>query len=155
NGIGVAGLRKFVQRLALHAFALRVGKFLVEIGKALRGDILLVVNLPNLILAFVFEAGVFRVLYFELQIVQLVGKPRRGLCDGLVAAAEIVFLEIFDVGIDDAGRELRVSRFERDVQQTAIGNSADAETPEECRKLGWAFMVGQTAGSDRLRRAVA
>jgi len=87
--------------LSLHAFALGVGEFLVETGKALGGDVLLIVKFPDLIFAFVLEAGILGMLHFKFQIVELIGEPRRSLGYGLVAAAKIVFFKILDVGVDN------------------------------------------------------
>src|ERR1700759_2710335 len=64
NDVGVALFSVVVHRLLFHALALRVDEFFVELGEALRGDVLLVVHFPDLILALVVEAGVFGIFDF-------------------------------------------------------------------------------------------
>jgi len=53
NRIDISGFGKLVNRFLLHAFALRFGKFLIELGEPLCGDVLLVVQFPDLMLSLV------------------------------------------------------------------------------------------------------
>ncbi len=59
NGVQIAGFCKLVERFLPHTLALGVGEFLVDVRKPLGSDILLVVQRPNLVLAFVGNEGVF------------------------------------------------------------------------------------------------
>src|SRR5258708_28762516 len=66
HGVNVAGFGKFEHGLLAHALALRVSQLFVEIGDALGGDVLLVVDGPDLILPFIGDAGVLGLFNADL-----------------------------------------------------------------------------------------
>jgi len=105
-GVEIAGLGKLVERFLAHAIALGVGQLLVDVGEPLGGDVLFVVERPDLILPFVGDAGVLGPLHPDLQLTKLVGEPRGSLGGGLILTAEILLDVGDDMGVDDAGGEL-------------------------------------------------
>ena len=139
DDVGVALLREVVHRLLFHAIALRVDKLAIEVGEALRGDVLLVVDFPNLIFALVVEARVFGILHFDFQFVELIGEPRSGRGGGVVVAAAILVDEIADVRVDDLSGELGTGGLVADVHQAAVGYALDAEAAEKRAELGRAL----------------
>ena len=129
--VEIASLGELIERFLFHAFALRVGQLLVNVGKPLGSDVLLVVKRPNLILAFVGDAGIFGSLHLDLQLTELVREPRGSMGSSLVLAAEILLDVGGDVGVDDARRELGIGGFKTDIHQTAIGNAPNAKTSQK------------------------
>ena len=106
DGIEVSGLGKFVERFLFHALALSIGQLLVDVREPLSGDVLLVVESPDLVLPFVSDARVFGLLHLDFQLAELIGEPGRSLSGGFVLAAEILFDVGSDMGVDDSGGEL-------------------------------------------------
>ncbi len=146
--------REVVHRLLFHAIALRVDQLLVELGKALRGDVLFVVDFPDLILALVVEAGVFGIFDFDFELVELIGEPRGGGGRGVVMAAAILVDEVADVRVDDLRGQLGAVGLVGDVHQAAVGHALDAESAEERAEFRRALLIGEAAGGDGLGRRV-
>src|SRR4029077_4448383 len=98
----------------------RFDQLAADFAEALRGDILLVIELPDLVLALVIEAGVFGIFHLHTKLIELISAPRSGRCGGLIAAAAIMFDEVIDVRIYDLRGELGTRRLESDVHQAAV-----------------------------------
>src|SRR5260370_21621492 len=94
------------------------------------------------------DARIFGPLHPDLQLTELVGKPRRSLGSSLVLAAEILLDVGGDVGVDDARRELWIGGFKTDIHQTAIGHTPNAKTSQKLGKFGRTLLVRQTAAGD-------
>ena len=154
HDVGIALLREVVHRLLFHAIALRVDQLFVELRKPLRRDVLFVVHFPDLILAFVVEAGVFGIFDFDFQLVELIGEPRGGGRRGVVMAAPILVDEVANVRVDDLRGQLGAVGLVGDVHQAAVGHALDAEGAEKRAEFGRAFLIGEVAGGDRLGRRV-
>jgi len=69
---------------------LGVGDRLVEIRELLGGDVLLFVDLPDLVLALVGQAGVLGFFDFDPEFFELGRQPVGGLGRGVVLAPEIL-----------------------------------------------------------------
>src|SRR6266849_1610786 len=70
NGVHVAGFGVLVKGLLAHAFALRFGQLPVEVAEALGSNVLLVaIESPNLVLAFIGDARIFGFFDANLQLV--------------------------------------------------------------------------------------
>src|SRR5260370_8889351 len=91
-GVEIAGFGKLIKRFLSHALALRIGQLLVDVGEPLGGDVLLVVECPDLILAFVSDAGVLGLLDPDLQFAELVAKPG-GSVSGAVGLTPDILLD--------------------------------------------------------------
>ena len=122
---------QLINGLFADPIGLRFRQLAVEVGELLRGDVLLFVQGPDLIVAFVFDPGVFGGLHLGLQFIQLVRQPIGGLSCGFVAAAEILLDEIVYMRIDDERRQLRVRGRKRDVQQPAVGHAFDRQSSQK------------------------
>ncbi len=118
----------------------------------MRGDILFVVDGPNLVFSFVRDALVFRFLNLDFELVEFVAKPGGGACRFIIAAANVLLLEIPDVFIDDAGGELRIRGLKADVHELAIGYALHAEAAEKGSEFGRALLIFQAASGQSLRR---
>ena len=59
NDVEVPALSELIESFLAHAVTLRVSHLPVQIGKALRGYVLLVIQLPNLMFSLVGQASVF------------------------------------------------------------------------------------------------
>ena len=147
EGVQAAGLGELIERLLLHAVALRLGQLLIDFPEPLGSNALLVVNRPDLVLALVGDARVLGLFHADLQLVELVGKPGGSLGGGFVAAAEIVFDEILDVRVDDAGGQPRVRGLKSHIQERAVGHAFHREAAEKGSELRRPVLIGQAAGS--------
>ncbi len=126
DGLGVAGLGEFEERLLLHAVALRIDQLAVDLSETLRGDVLFVVELPNLIFSLVVEASILGILHADAQLIELVGEPGSGRGGGVVAAAATLVDIILNVGVDGLRGHFGLGSLEGYVHQPAVGDALDA-----------------------------
>ena len=150
HGIQVPCLSELIEGLLPHALRLGVGELLVDIAQPLRGHVLLVVERPYLVLAFVGNARVFRLLYFDFEIAELVGEPVRSLRRGFILAAVILFHVSGDVRIHRASGKARVRGLETHVHQAAVGDTLHTKVAQEFGEFGRASLVRKIATGDGL-----
>ena len=131
ESIDVAGERHAVKRFFLCLIGLGFGDGLADVGKLLRGDVLLFVDLPNLIFALVGDARVFGFFDFDAEFFEFAREPIGGLHRGVVFAAEILLDVVVQVRVHDLRGKLRALRFELDVDQAAARNALDREAAEK------------------------
>ena len=106
-----------------------------------------------MILALVGDARVFRLLYFNFEVPELIGQPVRSLRGGLVFAAVVLFHVSGDVGVNRAGGQLRICGFETHIHQTAVRNAPYAEAAQECGEFGRASLVRKVAAGNGFGKA--
>ena len=92
----------------------------------MRGDVLLLVNLPDLVLSLIGDARIFGFLNFDSELFEFLGQKTRCLRCRVIFAAKVLFDVVVDVPIGNAGSELRASRFELYLYETAIRYTLDA-----------------------------
>src|SRR5437870_2759231 len=61
-----AWVSSLFRSFAAHSLALRLGQLLVQVAQLLLRDVLLFVDVPNLVLPFLGDASIFRLLNLEL-----------------------------------------------------------------------------------------
>src|ERR1700736_2784251 len=115
-------------------------------------DVLFIaVESPYLILPFVSDAIVLGLLYFDFQLVQLVGEPRRSTCGGLKTALKVLVDIVFDVSIDNLGSPLPIRRLEVDVHQTAGRHSLHTQASKKRTKFRRRLHVCEVTGGKSIR----
>src|SRR5262249_12260747 len=136
ESIKVPRAHQLVSRLFVHAVSLRLGQLFIQISELFGGNILLLVDIPNLTIPLVSDPRVFGFLNLDLKFLQLARQPLRGLGSGLIAALEVLHDKIFQMSVQYPSGQSRIGGLEFDVEKTAVRNALDAEVPQKGTQ-GW------------------
>ncbi len=117
----------------------------------MRGDVLFVVQFPDLVLPFVRQPRVLGILHLYFQLAQLIGQPQRRFGGCVVSTAEIFLHEVRDVRIQDLCRQLRIARFEAHVEQPALRHSFYSQAAKKRAQFWRTLVIREASRSNRFR----